>query len=709
MSQQAGAGAGAGTSDRLYLPNSSIYITRANNGRPALGRKKHDSLLQDFGFDLLGQSVGIPSRMDAERWARRMNAPSTPQSSGIATPTRVTRFSIPRSRPESRNHTRGFEDSGSNGTVGPRAPYSASRGLNSASLPPNIQTQYQQPAPPTLPPMYTAHQRQFSYADGSLNYATPYSPMTPNLQSLNSSGFVNPRAASAPLFYPYYPSSNPYLQPNLGPPVIPNPAPTPPSASPLWTTQTQGNIGRAASNAYAHPKASETRRFEDHYNSYVKAQEQDTQRHGDQDGGVAKAKETEQDLSKRSRHANFCIGCGKKRAKEYRVEWPLDKEERLERHYCEKCLHDGTFPEDDDEAVGSPLSTNASPAMPEPREKRPTSPLSRGSSEPKAERNPNVRAASVVDEEAEQADANVHISEPAMSSHHRETPPEGRAEEGAPRNDYAEGPDRVGDRGRPNQKRTAPLPSLRKNTGDSCEESPVRYADRNKPTSREPASRVRLGHSTHLGDFHASVGEETRSPGKRHRRRRRRHDAHPDVMPGSESGSEPDQRGRYGRGKIRQRHESAGTERPRVQSRRRQRYGREEEPPTPREYPCAFGWEQPAVTDPSSGEEAATPGAAPKSCGTASHRGEGGDVDQEARDKAEEDLAAAGMRFDDFAFPAFPGSGSPPRQPRPVLRARRELRGRRHHPGGRQPRQDARSAPDIRKRRAVAVAVHPPT
>ncbi|KAI1339630.1 hypothetical protein F5Y15DRAFT_423873 [Xylariaceae sp. FL0016] len=57
--------------DELYLPGSGkIYLTQTKNGRPALGRKKPD-LLQDLGFDMLGQSFGIPSRADFEQQSRR--------------------------------------------------------------------------------------------------------------------------------------------------------------------------------------------------------------------------------------------------------------------------------------------------------------------------------------------------------------------------------------------------------------------------------------------------------------------------------------------------------------------------------------------------------------------------------------------------------------------------------------------------------------
>ncbi|KAI0136294.1 hypothetical protein BJ170DRAFT_677174 [Xylariales sp. AK1849] len=71
--------------DGIYLPGSSVYLTTTKSGRPALARKKRDKVLEDFGFDILGQSFGVPSRMDFERGrrpipsrARSRSARSTP-------------------------------------------------------------------------------------------------------------------------------------------------------------------------------------------------------------------------------------------------------------------------------------------------------------------------------------------------------------------------------------------------------------------------------------------------------------------------------------------------------------------------------------------------------------------------------------------------------------------------------------------------------
>ncbi|KAK8049540.1 hypothetical protein PG994_011270 [Apiospora phragmitis] len=61
VDSQASLGAGEG-----YLPDNSSYETKTKSGKSAT-RKKNKELLQKHGFDVLGQSFGIPSRVDYER------------------------------------------------------------------------------------------------------------------------------------------------------------------------------------------------------------------------------------------------------------------------------------------------------------------------------------------------------------------------------------------------------------------------------------------------------------------------------------------------------------------------------------------------------------------------------------------------------------------------------------------------------------------
>ncbi|KAK8056293.1 hypothetical protein PG993_001520 [Apiospora rasikravindrae] len=61
-------------SGELQLPNSSSCVAKTKSGKPATTRKKNKELLQKYGFDVLGQSFGIPSRADFEKEAL-MNTP----------------------------------------------------------------------------------------------------------------------------------------------------------------------------------------------------------------------------------------------------------------------------------------------------------------------------------------------------------------------------------------------------------------------------------------------------------------------------------------------------------------------------------------------------------------------------------------------------------------------------------------------------------
>lgn len=77
--------------DEDYLPGSSFYVTTTRSGRPALARNKNDQLLRDHGFDLLGQSFGIPSRIDYERENHADTSPSR-GAAGRAAPSLSRRY-----------------------------------------------------------------------------------------------------------------------------------------------------------------------------------------------------------------------------------------------------------------------------------------------------------------------------------------------------------------------------------------------------------------------------------------------------------------------------------------------------------------------------------------------------------------------------------------------------------------------------------------
>ncbi|KAI1641927.1 uncharacterized protein F4817DRAFT_354431 [Daldinia loculata] len=111
--------------DEACLPRSSgIYITKTKGGKPALARKKHDRLPEDFGFDLFGQNIGSSSRADVEKRARRHRSFYS-QGSGFASPSTPSQPHTPQTSFNNNNQARGYGASPA-GTVRKRSLRSAS-------------------------------------------------------------------------------------------------------------------------------------------------------------------------------------------------------------------------------------------------------------------------------------------------------------------------------------------------------------------------------------------------------------------------------------------------------------------------------------------------------------------------------------------------------------------------------------------------------
>ncbi|KAI1260090.1 hypothetical protein F5Y18DRAFT_264932 [Xylariaceae sp. FL1019] len=69
----------------FYLPGEDrVFLTKTTLGEPALGRRKSNKLLTDAHFDLLAESIGVPSR--GTFVAKQRPASSRSQSSGLLTP-----------------------------------------------------------------------------------------------------------------------------------------------------------------------------------------------------------------------------------------------------------------------------------------------------------------------------------------------------------------------------------------------------------------------------------------------------------------------------------------------------------------------------------------------------------------------------------------------------------------------------------------------
>ncbi|ETS87037.1 hypothetical protein PFICI_00865 [Pestalotiopsis fici W106-1] len=70
--------------DKVYLPDSNVYVTTTSSGRPAIARKKNS----DRDFDFLSEAFGIPTRASFQRGRRQSSPLQQPRSkSAYSTPT----------------------------------------------------------------------------------------------------------------------------------------------------------------------------------------------------------------------------------------------------------------------------------------------------------------------------------------------------------------------------------------------------------------------------------------------------------------------------------------------------------------------------------------------------------------------------------------------------------------------------------------------
>ncbi|KAI1467398.1 uncharacterized protein F4812DRAFT_471481 [Daldinia caldariorum] len=94
--------------DDIYLPGSnSVYITKTKSGKPALARKRHDRLLDDFEPGPFDQSIDTPSRADVEKRARRYRSFYS-QNQGLASPLTPRRSTTPQVTFDNHGKYRGY-------------------------------------------------------------------------------------------------------------------------------------------------------------------------------------------------------------------------------------------------------------------------------------------------------------------------------------------------------------------------------------------------------------------------------------------------------------------------------------------------------------------------------------------------------------------------------------------------------------------------
>ncbi|KAI3331903.1 hypothetical protein HD806DRAFT_478652 [Xylariaceae sp. AK1471] len=382
------------------LPGSDhVYLTRTKDGKPAFGRKKPDKLLQDFGFDILGQSLGIPSRKDFERQGRPLSMRS--QSSGLITAPATPQQSREARRLDDGNQVYTHEDTTESPAISRKtssirscstpAPNAMARynhhnvsnphqhATYRASRPFLIPQAFNLPPPPPPPPAavnwhnrpmmnsmmnsgrppismsyqgaayQSTHLPSYLY-HGATNFQG--APNWANTQHHMAGQYPNPLGISLPqttatTILPYYQQfiqpQPPYLpqiqaMPAARPVNIPPPPPPPPPPQQDWLQSYAMATGRSKGSTQNTNWASNP-------GNAVKQASQvrnssgstrPTQDRGKDDTDVKK-------LSKRIRHVHVCVGCGKKRSRGYHRDNPLKRGEIPKLDYCRKCVEDAEY------------------------------------------------------------------------------------------------------------------------------------------------------------------------------------------------------------------------------------------------------------------------------------------------------------------------------------------------------------------------------
>ncbi|KAI3337866.1 hypothetical protein F4824DRAFT_509864 [Ustulina deusta] len=371
--------------DALFLPtNSHVYLTHTKDGKPALGRKKTGKLLQDFGFDILGQSFGIPSRKDYEGQARPLS--TTSQSSGLitaqATPRR-SREAYVYDDTESPEACRKANSIHSSSTTPPGAMARCNdKGIsnwyqheayraNPSFLKPQALNQRHIPPPPPPPPSVVGWNKHATANTGvapiPMNYySAAYQPTrlpsypynntamfqsVPNWANLQHPmparypdhlGISVPQGLAMPVlphhqqFRQTQPTQLPHTQPipAIHPANIPPPPPPPPQQGWLqaYTMATDPKRkSRQDTKQVGNARAAVKELYRDGSPPREAGQAHEKPKYNE---------DVRQRLSKRIRHVHVCAGCGKKRSTRYQRAHPLKRGEIPALNYCYSCLKD---------------------------------------------------------------------------------------------------------------------------------------------------------------------------------------------------------------------------------------------------------------------------------------------------------------------------------------------------------------------------------
>ncbi|KAI0453684.1 hypothetical protein F5B21DRAFT_505144 [Xylaria acuta] len=379
--------------DAFFLPgNEHVYLAHSKDRKPALGRKKPNNILQDFGFDILGQSFGVPSRRDYERLARPLSSVS--QSSGLITAPATPRPSQEVQRPNVSRQAYPYKDTkspvirrkmSSIRSLSTTAPttmvqhsdqdmsnsqqYNVYR-TNPSFLSPQASNQCRIPPPPPPPSAVSRHRHPIAntgiasipmdyYGAASRpthlpGYSYNGAPMSQNAQNWanpqhhmvaqypNALGVPVLQTAAIPMMPHHQQFSQsqtahvPYMQaiPAVRQSNIPPPPPPPPQQNWLQTcamTTGQGEMSRQDTNRVSGAKniAKQGSQVENVLSYAMQAH-----------GKLKCSDDVKEYLSKRIRHVHVCAGCGKKRSTRYQKAHPLKRGEIPALNYCYNCLKD---------------------------------------------------------------------------------------------------------------------------------------------------------------------------------------------------------------------------------------------------------------------------------------------------------------------------------------------------------------------------------
>ncbi|KAI1444010.1 hypothetical protein F5Y02DRAFT_428264 [Annulohypoxylon stygium] len=371
----------------VYLPGGSgLYITTTKNGKPAFGRKKKGRLLEDHGFDILGQAFGIPSRIDFEREAEREVRRRK---------TFMVRSPTPRTSREKSTTAHDFYKHGSyvlpmNKSLPSAFPFTSTRIHRETESRPSCSSHGKESEtkdanlapmsshPPAIPSPSSPHMWEFGNTMAvSPNNGFPTTsstkPQEYAVQNPVPGSFPRPwpTLASVPhhLQSPIHSASQPVASPpffhhiqmmpqyqEVRNPVCPTPGslftPVPPHQSllvttPLPTTQPRDGLSTVAlkGSLPLRYSPSEVRKCEEHYKASRKSTLQGTDKY---ESNGKERRGNKRDIGKHIQHIHVCAGCGRIRSRRYHSEHPLKRGQIPERDYCARCQHEAALVENDD-------------------------------------------------------------------------------------------------------------------------------------------------------------------------------------------------------------------------------------------------------------------------------------------------------------------------------------------------------------------------